>query len=66
MLKCVDGDADGDVELGWQRWRWILFVFVLDMEKIPERDGLCFVRIQDQLLSNTRRGRQSATGCTLL
>ena len=32
MLKCVVdvvGDADGDVELGWQRWRWTLFVFLL-------------------------------------
>ena len=55
MLNCVLMLMPiGDVQLGWQRWRWTLFVFLLEMEMTPERDGHCIAKIQDHLLSNPR------------
>ena len=35
----VDADADGAVELGWQRWRWTLFVFSADQLAISKPCG---------------------------
>ena len=54
MCVDVDGDDGGDVELGWKKWGWTLFAFLLEVESTPDRDGHNIVRLQAQLLSNLR------------